>query len=63
MMSSETKTSKGMFVSYKEVDSLSGAGFGVNRLTLLASNATLSADDFLVGASIGLCPVNLQIMQ
>lgn len=63
MTSPETKTSKGMFVSYKEVDSLSGAGFGVNRLTLLASNVSLSEDNFLVGASIGLCPVNLQIMQ
>lgn len=53
---------KGKYISYKEVASLSGAGFGVHWTTLLASNIALSATNFLVGASIGLRPMDLQIM-
>ena len=53
---------KGKYVPYKEIAALSGAGFGVNWLTLLSSQIALSAGNFLVGASIGLAPVDLQIM-
>ena len=53
---------KGNYVPYKEIASLSGAGFGVHWLTLLASTIGLDAANFLVGASIGLKPVDLQIM-
>ncbi len=53
---------KGKHIPYKEVVSLSGAGFGVHWTTLLASTIGLSAGNFLVGASIGLRPVDLQIM-
>lgn len=53
---------KGNYVSYKEVASLSGAGFGVHWFTLLPSTIGLSASNFLVGASIGLKPMDLQIM-
>ena len=53
---------KGDFVSYKEIGHLSGAGFGVYWATLLASTIGLNAGNFLVGASIGLKPVDLQIM-
>lgn len=53
---------KGNYISYKEVASLSGAGFGVYWTTLLASTISLNAANFLVGASIGLRPMDLQIM-
>lgn len=53
---------KGNYIPYKEVISLSGAGFGVHWTTLLASAIGLDAANFLVGASIGLRPVDLQIM-
>ncbi len=53
---------KGNYVPYKEIISLSGAGFGVHWVTLLASTIGLSASNFLVGASIGLRPMDLQIM-
>ncbi len=53
---------KGNYVPYKEILSLSGAGFGVHWVTLLASTIALSASNFLVGASIGLRPMDLQIM-
>ena len=53
---------KGNYIPYKEVASLSGAGFGVFWTTLLASTIGLSAGNFLVGASIGLRPMDLQIM-
>lgn len=53
---------KGNYIAYKEVASLSGAGFGVHWLTLLASAIGLNAGNFLVGASIGLKPMDLQIM-
>ncbi|MBQ3007854.1 MAG: MFS transporter [Clostridia bacterium] len=53
---------KGRYISYKETAALSGAGFGVNWAMLLASNISLSAGNFLVGASIGLRPMDLQIM-
>lgn len=53
---------KGSYVSYKEIGALSGAGFGVHWLTLLASTIGLNASNFLVGASIGLKPMDLQIM-
>ncbi len=53
---------KGNYVPYKEIMNLSGAGFGVHWLTLLASTIALSASNFLVGACIGLKPMDLQIM-
>ncbi len=53
---------KGNYIPYKEVASLSGAGFGVHWTLLLASEISLSAANFLVGASLGLKPVHLQIM-
>ncbi len=53
---------KGNYIPYKEVASISGAGFGVFWTTLLASTIGLSAGNFLVGASIGLRPMVLQIM-
>lgn len=53
---------KGNYVSYKEIAHLSGAGFGVHWATLLASVIGLNASNFLVGACIGLKPMDLQIM-
>lgn len=53
---------KGNYIPYKEVASLSGAGFGVHWATLLANEIGLNASNFLVGASIGLRPMDLQIM-
>ena len=53
---------KGNYVPYKEIGALSGAGFGVHWATLLASTIGLNAANFLVGASIGLKPMDLQIM-
>ena len=53
---------KGNYISYKEIAYLSGAGFGVNWTTLLASTIALNAGNFLVGACIGLEPMDLQIM-
>ena len=53
---------KGNHIPYKEVASLSGAGFGVHWTTLLASTIGLDAANFLVGASIGLRPMDLQVM-
>ncbi len=53
---------KGNYVSYKEIACLSGAGFGANWVTLLASAIALNAGNFIVGASIGLKPMDLQIM-
>ena len=57
-----TTPPKGNYIPYKEVAALSGAGFGVNWVTLLASAIALNAANFLVGASIGLKPMDLQIM-
>ncbi len=53
---------KGNYIPYKEVVSLSGAGFGVYWTTLLAGTIGLDASNFLVGASIGLRPMDLQVM-
>ncbi len=53
---------KGNYIPYKEVASLSGAGFGVYWTTLLPGAIGLNASNFLVGASIGLKPMDLQIM-
>ncbi len=53
---------KGNYVSYKEIASLSGAGFGVYWATLLPMTIGLNASNFLVGACIGLKPIDLQIM-
>lgn len=53
---------KGSYIPYKEVASLSGAGFGVYWTILLASTIGLNAGNFLVGASIGLKPMDLQVM-
>ncbi|MBP3441429.1 MAG: MFS transporter [Clostridia bacterium] len=54
--------SKGNYIPYKEVAYLSGAGFGANWVTLIASTIALNAGNFLVGACIGLKPMDLQIM-
>ncbi len=53
---------KGNYIPNKEIASLSGAGFGVHWLTLLASAIGLDAANFLVGASIQLKPMDLSIM-
>ncbi len=53
---------KGNYIPYKEVAAISGAGFGVHWGTVLVSTISLDASNFLVGASIGLKPVDLQIM-
>ncbi len=53
---------KGNYIPYKEIASLSGAGFGVYWMSLLPGMIGLSASNFLVGASIGLKPMDLQIM-
>ena len=53
---------KGNYIPYKEVASLSGAGFGVYWTILLASTIGLDASNFLVGASIGLKPMDLYVM-
>ena len=51
-----TEPPKGNYIPYKEIASLSGAGFGIHWITLLASTIGLDASNFLVGASIGLRP-------
>ena len=53
---------KGNYIPNKEIASLSGAGFGVYWLTLLASAIGLDASNFIVGASIGLKPMDLSVM-
>lgn len=53
---------KGNYIPYKEVASLSGAGFGYYWVVLLASAISLDASNFIVGASIGIEPMDLQIM-
>ena len=53
---------KGNYIPYKEVASLSGAGFGVYWTILLASAIGLDASNFVVGASIGLKPMDLYVM-
>ena len=53
---------KGRSVPYKEIAALSGAGIGTQWTTLLASTIALNASNFLVGACIGLKPMDLQIM-
>lgn len=53
---------KGNYVSYKEIATLGVAGVGVKWTTLLANAIGLSAGNFLIGASIGLKPLDLQIM-
>ena len=54
--------SQGNYIPYREVANISAAGFGRHWTSLLASEIALSASNFLVGASIGLKPVDLQIM-
>lgn len=53
---------KGNYIPYKEVASLSGAGFGYYWVVLLAGAIGLDASNFIVGASIGIEPMDLQIM-
>ena len=53
---------EGNYVPYKEVVTIGAAGFGVNWTSHLANTIGLSASNFLVGASIGLQPMDLQIM-
>lgn len=52
----------GNYVPYKEVVNIGVAGFGINWASTLASAIGLGANNFLVGASIGLQPVHLQVM-
>ena len=54
--------SEGNYVPFKEIADLSAAGFGINWTSLLAATIGLDAANFLVGASIGLQPMHLQIM-
>ncbi len=53
---------EGNYVPYKEVVQIGAAGFGVHWTSTLANTIGLSASNFLVGASIGLQPMDLQIM-
>ncbi len=53
---------EGNYMPYKEIVNVGVAGFGVHWATTLASTIGLSASNFLVGASIGLEPMDLQIM-
>ena len=53
---------KGNYIPYKEVASLSGAGFGVHWTTLLASAIGLDAANFIVGSCIELRPMDLSVM-
>ncbi len=57
-----TTPPKGNYVPYKEIAAISSACFGVHWGTVLVSTIALDASNFLVGASIGLRPVDLQIM-
>ncbi len=53
---------EGNYVPYKEVATIGIAGFGIHWASALASAIGLSANNFIVGASIGLEPMHLQIM-
>ncbi len=53
---------EGNYVPYKEVVNLGVAGFGIHWASTLANAIGLSAANFIVGASIGLQPVHLQVM-
>lgn len=53
---------EGNYVPYKEVATIGVAGFGIHWASTLANAIGLSAANFIVGASIGLKPVHLQIM-
>ena len=53
---------EGNYVPYKEIVNLGVAGFGIHWASTLANAIGLSAANFIVGASIGLQPVHLQIM-
>ncbi len=53
---------QGNYVPYKEVVNLGVAGFGIHWASTLANAIGLSASNFIVGASIGLQPVHLQVM-
>ena len=53
---------KGNYVPYKEIATLGAAGFGVHWTSVLPTAIGLDAGNFLVGASIGLKPLDLWIM-
>lgn len=53
---------KGNYIPYKEVVSLSGAGFGVYWTILLASAIGLDASNLVLGASLNINPTHLQTM-
>ena len=53
---------EGNYVPYKEIANLGVAGFGIHWASTLANAIGLSASNFIVGASIGLQPVHLQVM-
>ena len=53
---------KGNYVPYKEIATLGVAGFGVHWTSVLPTAIGLDAGNFLVGASIGLKPLDLWIM-
>ena len=53
---------EGNYVPYKEIVNLGAAGFGIHWASTLGNASGLSAANFIVGASIGLQPMHLQIM-
>ncbi len=53
---------KGNYVPYKEIKDIGLAGFGVHWTSTLASTIGLDASNFLVGACIGLKPMDLYWM-
>lgn len=53
---------KGNYVPYKEIATLGVAGFGVHWTSVLPTAIGLDAGNFLVGASIGLKPLDLWVM-
>ncbi len=57
-----SEPAKGNYIPYKEIVSLSGAGFGVYWLGLLASAIGLDASNLVLGASLGLKPMDLYVM-
>lgn len=53
---------EGNYIPYKEVATIGAAGFGIHWTSVLAATIGLDAANFIVGASIGLQPMHLQIM-
>ena len=57
-----SEPAKGNYIPYKEIVSLSGAGFGVYWMGLLASAIGLDASNLVLGASLGIKPMDLYVM-